>query len=44
MDYVVSWNLRHIVRQRTRDRVNVVNSGRGYRPVMIATPAEFLED
>jgi predicted nucleic acid-binding protein len=43
-DAVVSWNLRHLVRQRTRDRVNLVNSEHGYRPVAITTPAEFVEE
>jgi len=44
VDAVVSWNLRHLVRQRTRDRVNVVNARYGLRAVVLATPAEFLED
>ncbi|MBI5487660.1 MAG: PIN domain-containing protein [Deltaproteobacteria bacterium] len=43
-DAVVSWNLRHLVRQRTRDSVNLINSRFGYRPLVITTPAEFLEE
>jgi hypothetical protein len=42
MDYLLSWNFRHIVRRRTRDVVDAVNTLRGMRHVHIATPAELL--
>ncbi len=29
-DVIVSWNFRHIVRRKTRDIVNMVNTLRGY--------------
>lgn len=42
MDYLLSWNFRHIVRRRTRDVVDLVNTLRGMRHISIATPAELL--
>ena len=42
MDFLLSWNFRHIVRRRTRDVVDMVNTLRGMRHVTIATPAELL--
>ena len=42
MDFLLSWNFRHIVRVRTRDIVDMVNTLRGMRHVTIATPAELL--
>ena len=42
MDYLLSWNFRHIVRRRTRDIVDMVNTLRGMRHVTIAAPAELL--
>lgn len=42
MDYLLSWNFRHIVRRRTRDVVDMVNTLRGMPHVSISTPAELL--
>jgi len=42
MDFLLSWNFRHIVRRKTRDVVDMVNTLRGMRHVTIATPAELL--
>ena len=39
---VVSWNFRHIVRRRTRDIVNMVNTMHGYAHIEIAAPGELL--
>jgi hypothetical protein len=41
VEAVISWNLRHLVRLRTRRAVNAVNALRGYRPVEILTPPEL---
>jgi predicted nucleic acid-binding protein len=42
MDFLLSWNFRHLVRRRTRDVVDMVNTMRGMRHISIATPAELL--
>lgn len=42
MDFLLSWNFRHIVRQRTRDIVRMVNSRSGLHAIDILTPAELL--
>ncbi|MCD6449990.1 MAG: PIN domain-containing protein [Thermotogaceae bacterium] len=42
MDYLVSWNFRHIVRMKTRAVVKMVNSLRDLRYVEIISPAELL--
>lgn len=43
LNVVVSWNLRHIVRVKTRMAVNGVNKALGYREIEIATPEEVIE-
>ena len=40
-DYIVSWNMRHLVRLWTIDRVNAVNFENHYPKIMIVTP-EFI--
>lgn len=42
MDYLLSWNFRHIVRKKTKDVVRMVNSLRELKQVEIITPAELL--
>jgi len=42
MDYLLSWNFKHIVRVKTRDIVRMVNTIHGFRHVEIVTPAELL--
>jgi predicted nucleic acid-binding protein len=42
MDYLLSWNFRHIVRKRTKDIVRMVNTLRNLRQVEIITPGELL--
>lgn len=41
LDAVLSWNLRHLVRLKTRRAVNAVNALRGYGPIEILTPPEL---
>jgi hypothetical protein len=43
MDIIVSWNLKHIVRMKTRTMVNEINHFCGYRGIEICTPKEVLE-
>ena len=40
-DYIISWNMKHLVRVRTIDRVNLVNFENHYPMIQIVTP-EFL--
>jgi hypothetical protein len=42
IDFLLSWNFRHIVRRRTRDVVDMVNTMHGMRHISISTPAELL--
>ncbi len=42
MDYLLSWNFKHLVRQKTRNVVNMVNTTRNLRKIEIITPAEIL--
>ena len=42
IDYLLSWNFRHLVRRKTRDVVDLVNTFKGMRHISIATPAELL--
>ena len=41
-DVIMSWNFRHIVRRKTRDIVNMVNTLHGYAHIEIVTPGELL--
>ena len=40
MDFLVSWNLAHIVRIKTKIGINAVNAVEGYREMNICTVAE----
>ncbi len=42
MDYLLSWNFRHIVRKRTKDIVRMVNTLRNLKQVEIIAPGELL--
>ena len=42
MDYLLSWNFRHIVRRRTREVVKMVNALEGFGQVQIMTPPELV--
>lgn len=41
IDYLLSWNFRHIVRRRTKDIVRMVNTLNSLKQIEIMTPAEF---
>jgi len=43
IDVVVSWNLRHMVKLRTRREVKAVNIVEGYKEIEICTPMEVIE-
>lgn len=42
MDYLLSWNFRHITRNKTRDIVRMVNTTNRLRSIEIISPAELL--
>ncbi len=42
MDYLLSWNFRHLVRKRTKDIVRMVNTLRNLKYLEIIAPAELL--
>ncbi len=42
LDIVLSWNFRHIIRRKTKDIVNMVNTMQNQRHIEIATPGELL--
>lgn len=43
MDFLLSWNFRHLVNVKTRQMVNLVNLKNGYKPIQIIAPPEFEE-
>jgi len=42
MDFLLSWNFKHLVRQKTREVVNMVNTINNLKKIDIITPAEIL--
>ena len=42
LDVVVSWNLEHMVKLRTRTTVNAINRLNGYKEIEICTPEEVV--
>ena len=42
IDYLLSWNFRHIVRKKTMDIARMVNTLSGLGSTEIVTPAELL--
>ena len=43
IDVVVSWNLRYMVKLRTRREVKAINILEGYKEIEICTPTEVIE-
>lgn len=44
VDYLVSWNHRHIVNEYKREHINTVCRNAGLQPTIICTPAQLMED
>lgn len=44
VDYIVSWNFKHIVRPRTKDAVRIIAIKEGFRETKILTPEEVVAD
>ncbi|NVM31376.1 MAG: PIN domain-containing protein [Candidatus Helarchaeota archaeon] len=42
LDYLLSWNFKHIVRKKTKDIVRMVNTLNNLHQIEIMTPAELL--
>ena len=42
MDVALSWNMRHIVKYRTKVIVNSINLNEGFRQIEILTPEEII--
>jgi hypothetical protein len=41
IEYLISWNYRHLVKTKTRKRVNEVNAEQGWGPIDIISPPEL---
>ena len=44
LDAVISWNMRHIVKLKTRWGVNSINKIEGYKDIELISPEEVIED
>ncbi len=44
LDYLISWNCKHIANARMRRKINQVCLSSGYEPIIICTPEELMED
>lgn len=44
LNAIVSWNLKHIVKLKTRIEANAINRAEGYREIEICTPEEVIEN
>src|SRR3990172_628835 len=44
MDVVVSWNMKHIVKLKTRMEINGFNKIYGYKEIELCTPEEVIEN
>ena len=44
IDYLVSWNFRHLVNVRREAGFNAVNLLQGYPPIRIVSPLELIYD
>lgn len=44
IDYLISWNCKHIANAKMRSKIENVCLSCGYEPIVICTPEELLED
>jgi predicted nucleic acid-binding protein len=44
VDYIVSWNFKHIVRPKTRKAVRIIALKEGFKEIEIITPEEVVAD
>ena len=43
MDIVISWNMKHIVKLKTKRCTNSINTSQGYKTIEILTPEEVID-
>ena len=43
LDYIVSMNFKHIVKPKTKMTVNAINALRGYNPIALVSPYEYID-
>ena len=44
VEYLVSWNHKHIVNEHKREHINQVCQAAGFQPITICTPIALMED
>ena len=44
VEYLVSWNHKHIVNENKREHINQVCQAAGFQPITLCTPIELMED
>ena len=44
IEYLTSWNYKHIVNETKRQHIDQVCQAAGYRPTILCTPAELIEE
>ena len=44
VEYLVSWNHKHIVNENKREHINRVCQAAGFQPVTVCTPIQLMED
>jgi len=44
VDYLLTWNCKHLANAALRSRIERVCRARGYDPIIICTPEELLEE
>lgn len=44
LDYLISWNCKHIANAKIRGKIEQVCLSAGYAPIIICTPEELMED
>jgi predicted nucleic acid-binding protein len=44
IDYLITWNCKHIANAKMRDEIELICRAGGYAPTIICTPEELLED
>ena len=44
VEYLVSWNYKHIVNENKREHINQVCQEAGFQPITICTPIQLMED
>lgn len=44
IDYLISWNCKHIANAKMRGKIDQLCLSQGYEPIIICTPEELMED